>query len=196
VVAVGCSSEHAAFPGTLSVREETLERLLADLLAPLHAHGFRRAFLFSAHGGNVTPLRGMAARLREAAAPLEVVVFDELDALAAGQHAESSRHGVSAEAAGHHAGEHETSIVLAIDPAGVRPDRLERGFTEATDDPQSLFYPSLRDRVPSGVVGDPRGADGLRGEEYLEAWVDRLARAYPASASTGPAKRPGRTAGG
>ena len=177
-VAIGCSREHGAFPGTLSVEAETLERVLGDLLRPLHIHGFRRAFVFSAHGGNVAALREMAPRLRAAAAPLEVVVFDELAELTPHLQAESARFGVSAEASGHHAGEFETSILLALAPGDVRTEELREGLTEPAADPQSLFYPSLRDRAPNGVVGDPRGADAARGERYLEAWVDRLAAAY------------------
>ncbi len=178
VVAIGCSSEHGAFPGTLSLEAETLERLLGDLLRPLHAQGFRRAFVFSAHGGNVQALREMEPRLRAVAAPLAVVVFDELAELMPHLQAESARFGVSAEASGHHAGEFETSILLALAPGEVRTEEIREGLTEPTDDSQSLFYPSLRDRAPNGVVGDPRGADAARGERYLEAWVERLAEVY------------------
>ncbi|MGH7804454.1 MAG: creatininase family protein, partial [Candidatus Binatia bacterium] len=178
VVALGCSREHSAFPGTLSLETETLERLLRDLLAPLRGHGFRRAFVFSAHGGNVQALREMAPRLRSAVAPLEVTVFADLGELMPRLQAASARFGVSAEASGHHAGEFETSILLALEPDAVREARLAAGFTEPTDDPQSLFYPSLREHAPNGVVGDPRGADAARGETYLEAWVDELVAAY------------------
>ena len=52
-VSLGCASEHMAFPGTLSLRTETLEATVSDLLASAAQHGFRRALIFSAHGGNV-----------------------------------------------------------------------------------------------------------------------------------------------
>ena len=57
-------------------------------------------------------------------------------------------------------------------------DRLAAGHTTPTDDPQALFYPSLRPNAPDGTVGDPRTASGERGERYLAAWVDVLEAAY------------------
>jgi creatinine amidohydrolase/Fe(II)-dependent formamide hydrolase-like protein len=107
-----------------------------------------------------------------------VIAFLDLDRLTARLHAESAEHGVSAEASGHHAGELETSILAAIRPRAVRRTELAIGFVEPASDPQRLFYPSLRDRVASGTVGDPRGASADRAARYLDAWVDLLVESY------------------
>src|SRR6058998_3205169 len=49
-VRVGCSSHHLAFPGTLSVEEETFHRLVGDLVRSLAWAGFRRVVLVPTHG--------------------------------------------------------------------------------------------------------------------------------------------------
>ena len=54
---VGASDHHRAFPGTVSLHNETYVRVLTDALESLIAAGFRRVFLLNAHGGNVTPGR-------------------------------------------------------------------------------------------------------------------------------------------
>jgi creatinine amidohydrolase len=94
------------------------------------------------------------------------------------QRAASRRLGVDPADAGQHAGELETSILLALRPASVRRGQLAPGLRVAEGDAQELFYPSLRAHAPNGVVGDPRGADAARAEPYLEAWADALAAAY------------------
>ena len=81
---------------------------------------------------------------------------------------------MAAETAGHHAGEIETSILLALRPAAVRRDVVAPGYLAPTADAQSLFYPSLRVHAPDGTVGDPRTADAARGERYLTAWTEAL----------------------
>ena len=86
--------------------------------------------------------------------------------------------GISAGAAGQHAGEFETSVIAALAPQHVRVDRLAEGHVGEPGDAQSLFFPSLRDRVESGVVGDPRSANASRADAYLDAWVDELERVY------------------
>jgi creatinine amidohydrolase len=178
VVPVGCSREHHEFAGTLDLQPETLAALVADVLRSLARQDFARAFVFSGHGGNCAPLASALPTLRAACAPLEVVVFTDLAALTTALHAASAEFGVTPEASGHHAGELETSIVLALRPAAVRTDALAAGHTTPTDDPQALFYPSLRPNAPNGTVGDPRAAAGERGERYLAAWVDVLEAAY------------------
>jgi creatinine amidohydrolase len=171
---VGCSSEHMAFPGTLDVAAQTLVALVGDCLRSLARHGVAEAFVFSAHGGNVATLRDALPALAAAAPGMRVTAATDLDALTARLHAEAGRFGVGAEAAGHHAGEVETSIMLAIHPELVRTDAFAPGYVAPATDPQALFHPDLRRHAPDGTVGDPRGAAPLRGTRYLDAWVDEL----------------------
>lgn len=170
----GCADEHMAFSGTSSLRASTLEAVLADLLRSAARHGFARAFVFSAHGGNLDALCGMGAALAASDARLKVRVCADPRAVSAAQAGAASTFGVSPEAAGHHAGEWETSVVAALLPGRVRADRLAPGHLASPEEGGSLFYPSLADRVPSGVVGDPSGADPERADAYLDAWVDVL----------------------
>ncbi len=176
----GCSREHLGFPGTLDLRASTLEALLVDVVGSLARHGFDHLFVFSAHGGNDAALRAMLPALRAASAPARVTAFTGVERIAAAQARASAAEGVAAGACGHHAGEHETSILLGLSPSAVRADRLELGVTEVGQDPQALFYPDLRQRAPNGVVGDPRQASGRRAEGYLAAWADALVAAYRA----------------
>jgi creatinine amidohydrolase len=180
---LGCSPEHAEFPGTLSLREETLVEVLADVVAGLAQHGFARVFLFSAHGGNAGPLRRALPRLRDVAAaaarergaaPTRVIAHTDLSGLTGALQRAAAEHGVGAAAAGHHAGEIETSILLALHPAAVRREAFAAGTLAPETDAQALFYPSLRPNAPSGTVGDPRAADARRGARYLEVWTGQL----------------------
>lgn len=174
---LGCASEHMSFPGTLSIGAATLEAILRDLLNSLSRHGFSHAFVFSAHGGNATPLAEMAPRLRPTEGALAPIVFADHAAVTRACQAVAVAAGVEAAAAGHHAGEFETSIVAALHAGAVR-DRLEPGRTDVGADAQHLFDPDLRANAPNGVVGDPRGFDPRRAEGYLGAWVDLLVDAY------------------
>jgi creatinine amidohydrolase len=175
---LGCSTEHLGFAGTLDVTPATLQALLADVLRSLARHGFARAFIFSAHGGNYAALAEAQPALQAAAAPMHVSVFTDLERVSALFHRVGAELGVDAGASGHHAGEFETSVMLAIRAAAVRTDRLEAGLVTATNDAQSLFYPTLRANAPHGVVGDPRAASAARAERYLSVWVELLAAAY------------------
>lgn len=177
-IALGCSSEHLEFPGTLSLAPATLTAVLEDVARSLRGAGFHRMFVFSAHGGNLAALAEALPRLRDSAAPLTVDAFTDLARLSETLRRESAGLGVSAEASGHHAGELETSILLAIDRSVVRERQLVPGFVEPTDDPQALFYPSLRPHAANGTVGDPTRANPARGERYLEAWTGLLLAAY------------------
>jgi creatinine amidohydrolase len=177
-LAIGCSSEHLGFPGTLTISPQTLAAVLRDVLEPLASCGFEKVFVFSAHGGNFDALARALPELRKIAAPLEVVAFTDLGGLTATLQREAAAHGISAEVSGHHAGETETSIMLALDRTSVRAATLAAGFVEPTADPQSLFYPRLRARAPAGTVGDPSAADAARGERYLELWTGLLTTAY------------------
>ena len=57
----GCSEHHLAFAGTISLNEDTFQRIVMDVVTSLSRHGFRRIVLLPTHGGNFKPLaEGMA----------------------------------------------------------------------------------------------------------------------------------------
>jgi creatinine amidohydrolase len=58
-VPYGITPTFAAFPGSPSLRTETLLTVVRDLLDSLHAQGFRRILLLNGHGGNA-PVRSVA----------------------------------------------------------------------------------------------------------------------------------------
>lgn len=60
VVAYGITPDFMAYPGTLSLRVETLCAVVRDLLDGLAAHGFRRVLVVNGHGGNA-PAQGYVA---------------------------------------------------------------------------------------------------------------------------------------
>ncbi len=188
----GCASEHLDFAGTLHLSAETLEAILHDLLASLRRHGFERAFVFTAHGGNLEALRAMAGRLVLRVTPLAVSIETGID-LARIQSEVVAAQGLEPASAGPHAGEYETSLVAWLRPGSVRAGSLAAGPPVDPEAGQALFYPSLRPNAPQGVLGDPTRAARERGRAYHEAWVDALEAAYHSALRTafagGPEKK-------
>ncbi len=186
-LAMGCASEHLDFPGTLHIESETLESILRDLLRSIARHGFERAFLFTAHGGNVDALGEMEGRLRDGVHPLVLRVETDLR-VGAMQSAIVEAEALSPAAAGPHAGEYETSLVAMLRPGTIRTRTLAPGRIVNPGQAQALFYPSLRPNTESGVLGDPSFASAARGERYLGAWLDLLEGAYRTAFSEGAEK--------
>ena len=76
--------------------------------------------------------------------------------------------------AGGHAGELETSLMLALAPNLVKVDLIEPGYTGPLDDAAvSLFFGTgVHALSANGVLGDPRGASAEAGRAYLAAFLD------------------------
>jgi len=74
---------------------------------------------------------------------------------------------------GLHAGEWETSMLLAIHPDLVHMDRAEAGYV---GDPQeavaSLFESGVDALSETGAIGDPTRATAEHGRRYWEAVLD------------------------
>jgi creatinine amidohydrolase/Fe(II)-dependent formamide hydrolase-like protein len=56
-------TQHMRYPGSISVTEETYEKLLTDICASLRANGFQRIVLLGDSGGNQTGMQNVAAAL-------------------------------------------------------------------------------------------------------------------------------------
>lgn len=56
-------SLHMKYPGTISVSEETFQKLLTDICSSLRAHGFRHVILIGDSGGNQAGMQDVADSL-------------------------------------------------------------------------------------------------------------------------------------
>lgn len=154
---------HMRFPGTLSIPEATFEALLeAGARSLVHA-GFRTVVLLGDHGGYQKSLERVAARLNRdwgarPGGPQAVALLDYyrvtgtefVDALKA--------RGFGGDEIGTHAGLADTALMLAVDPALVRP---------------GAYAEAAREGPREGVHGDPRRATAELGQIGIDRVIDR-----------------------
>jgi creatinine amidohydrolase len=166
----GCSEHHIAFPGTISLREETLRAVVEDYCKSLDSHGFEHVVLVPTHGGNFEPVDAAIADIAE---DLEanLIALTDLD-----RHMELLNAGLASAGVDYHepvihAGAAETSMVLATEPDLVRTDRLDVGL-EGEISTDRLLEEGFDSIAPNGVLGDPRKATAAAGEAIFELVTD------------------------
>jgi creatinine amidohydrolase len=170
----GKSNEHLGFTGTVTLSARTLRRQLLALAAHLKALGFHRIAVLNTHGGNsatvVTTLREMQTGLGLRAGMLSGFYRPQ-------QTPQET-------ACGFHAGEWETSLLLAGAPTLVRMDRAVCEYPARLDDPGALrpegapmvFTWKTSDISRSGVMGDAPLATAEKGARWLDEASTALAR--------------------
>jgi creatinine amidohydrolase len=179
----GKSNEHIGFPGTLSMTAATFMSVLRDLGASISSAGFRKLVLYNTHGGNTALIDVMARDLR---ADFGLRTF----ALHGSGGIAFEGLGAQERAYGFHAGEVETSLLLASVPELVDTSAYTANYIGDAAKPELLrpenapatFAWLTRDIAPSGVMGDPRPATADKGERWLEEASKRLAAALEAMA--------------
>jgi creatinine amidohydrolase len=172
---VGCSEPHMAFPGTISLKPETLKSLIRDYCVSLARHGFKNIVILPSHGGNFNAVREVVDELNQSLEGANVVSYTDLRGLLRFLAEFSSKHGVSAGESGAHAGESETSMVLAVRKDLVDMEHAEKGFVGSHEDKISLIWSQgIKAVTKNGVLGDPRKGEGGKGEEYLELWAEKM----------------------
>jgi creatinine amidohydrolase len=175
-IRVGCSHQHLAFAGTISLEEETFHRVVGDIVKALAAHGFKRIVLLPTHGGNFRPLGEALARL----GPLEgvkVIAFTDVGELASATMGVGAELGITPAEGGVHAGEWETSMMLAMRPELVSMERAEPGYVgDLASGLERFFNEGVHVLADNGVFGDPLRASATAGEKYIERLVDQVVR--------------------
>jgi creatinine amidohydrolase len=186
--AVGFSPEHARFPGTLTLKAETVIRLWTEVGESVAATGVRKLVLLNAHGGQVGLLDVVARDLR---ARLGMLVYsinwfglplvgpagEDVNALFS---AHEHRFGI-------HAGEIETSMMLALAPGLVDMAKAEN-FASSSEDRAKQFAIlgngksaklgwQMQDYNAAGAVGNAAAATAEKGRAVLDAAGRALAQA-------------------
>jgi creatinine amidohydrolase len=184
---VGYSPEHTAFAGTLTLKAETVIRLWTDIAESVAASGVKKLVLFNSHGGQVSLLDVVARDLR---ARLGMLVYSvswfnlplvdeagrDVNALFS---PEEHRFGV-------HAGDVETSMMLALRPERVRMDKAQHFHSTSQD--RAARFPILgngksaklawqmQDYNPQGAAGNAAAATAHKGQALVQAAGQALAR--------------------
>jgi creatinine amidohydrolase len=184
---VGYSPEHAAFAGTLTLQVETLIALWTDIGESVAASGVKKLVLLNSHGGQVGLLDVVARDLR---ARLGLLVYsvnwfglplvgpqgEDVNALFS---AHEHRFGI-------HAGDIETSMMLALHPTLVDM-ALAQNFASTSearaqkspllgDGKSAKLGWQMQDYNPAGAVGNAAAATADKGRAVLDAAGRALAQ--------------------
>jgi creatinine amidohydrolase len=164
VISYGVSFEHLPM-FNVSLRNSTLSDLLCEVCISLSGQGIREIIFINGHHGNTGVLQyisqNLDAKIRANVSIFAInywnVMHRELD----------------------HAGEVETSLVLAISPQLVRMDKAEPNSRRLSK--SRIAYSTITSRPASfpkvtgnGIWGEPRSASKEKGERLIKEIVRNL----------------------
>lgn len=181
--AVCLSNEHQAFAGTLTLSTETVLRVWTELGESVHRAGVHRLVLFNSHGGNVSLMDLVARDLRTRlgmmvwhASWFNLPLGDEVSGLFP---PEEHRFGI-------HAGDIETSLMLALRPGLVdmgqarhfhsQSEQRAAQCTVLGNGRSAKLGWQMQDYNPSGAVGNAAAATADKGQALLQAAGRQLAQ--------------------
>ena len=150
---------HMRFPGTITVPDEVLAKLLEYAARSLRQAGFRDICFLEDSGGYEKDLQSVANRLNRewAATPVRVHAVMEYYRVTKTDYIQALKgRGYTDAEIGTHAGLADTSLLLAVDPSLVRTDRLDE---------------AARLGRAGGAYGDPRRASAELGQLGVDAIV-------------------------
>jgi creatinine amidohydrolase len=171
----GLSIEHINFPGTLSLSAKTTLRAWTEVCECVRRTGCRKLVLLNAHGGNSAVLEIIVHDLRARLNMLAVIAswrhFGSPDGLFSPH---ELAHGI-------HAGEIETSLMLAFRPDLVRMKEaedfpctsaeMEREFKWLRTGRPTGFGWMAQDLAASGAMGNAAVATARKGEACADYGV-------------------------
>ena len=179
---VGLSTEHTAFAGTLSLSPQTVIQLWCDIGASVARAGVKKLLLFNAHGGHVGMMDVVARELR---GQHGMLVFGSswynlpLGAAQDAFSAHEQRFGV-------HAGDMETSMMLALQPHSVdmhhaknfasRSEERAQLYEILGDGKSAKFGWHMQDYNTQGAAGNAAAATAVKGQALVTQAGAALAR--------------------
>jgi creatinine amidohydrolase len=157
-ITISCSHEHAGWRGTVSISARTLHHIVTDVADSLSSSGVQRLVIISGHGGNY--VLSNVAQEASVRGP-HVAVFPQ------GHDWDQARRDAGMDTDGYedmHAGELESSLLLAFCPEVVRPGNESADWT--TDRPHLLTL-GMAGYTKSGVIGRPSLGTAAKGKAAM-----------------------------
>ncbi len=178
--AVGLSPEHMAFPGTLTLKAETVIALWTQLGESVARAGVNKLVLLNSHGGQVGVMDIVARDLR---ARLGMLVYSvnwfNLPMVDSKGKDANAQFSADEHRFGIHAGDIETSMMLALQPERVRMNEA-KNFHSSSQDRANMFKIlgngksaklgwQMQDYNSEGAVGNAAAATAAKGKALVEA---------------------------
>lgn len=172
----GVSPHHMDFPGTISLRQETLINILQDIVASLKKHGLKKFLFVNAHGGNSSAIAVASEKLARNY-DVEIAHTKFVDAAK-----NSIKEGIESKYFGH-ACEREISECLYMIPEIVRKDKIEAGdmnedsfaLQHMRNDFVKVVY-QFNEITNNGNIGDGRKGSYELGEKIINEALNNLAQ--------------------
>jgi creatinine amidohydrolase len=155
-ITYGCSHEHSDFPGTVSISATTLAAVVGDVCRSLRQQDIHALVVVNGHGGNYV-LASIAQEANTSNA-IRVGLYPSRDDWTEARHAAGM---ISNNHDDMHAGELETSILLAAHPSYVREGWQASDHTAS--DRRYLTTLGISAYTTSGVIGYPSRANADKG---------------------------------
>jgi creatinine amidohydrolase len=156
------------WPGTFSLRHDTLISTLRDIAAWVHATGWKRLLLVNAHFGNDAPARVAVDQLR-----LTYLGKLQVGLVHAFKLTDAIWQQYTQDAADLHANQAETALMLHLYPELVRMDQIP-----LADDPDrtlgTVFSHPVAQTSLNGVTGFPSRATAGEGRDLFGKMTDAL----------------------
>jgi len=188
---MGYSEWFLEFPGTISLKMETLIAVLREYLTSLIHHGFRRFIFVNGHGGNAPAVDVVARefKLKHDVDVAMVQIWKVVNSLA--KDIPDLKENVF-----RHAGEFMTSLMLYLQPETVEMERAKVEYVKTNKQPfkaKSSLGPAefkgveinLYDRAKrlteSGIMGDPLSATAKKGEiifHHITSYLIEMVRNF------------------
>lgn len=168
-VSYGICRSLAGHPGTIGVTGETVRLLTRDIVQSMYDTGWRNFILYSGHASalQMGALEEAAEALLRSCPQANIALVLEYDVL------KSKLAGIVETPGDLHAGEIETSRILAARPDLVRSDRLPEESWRKSMKP--LLVRDVVRYWPSSVEGAPRKATARKGEQLGQIAAEYLA---------------------
>ena len=173
----GKSTEHLGMAGTMTLSASTLQAVISDIAKSVSASGFKKLLLFNTHGGNHDLLNMMARDVRIETGLNVFRLNPDYSVINSLLSEKEQKYGI-------HAGEVETSMVLALKEGWVNMERSPSEFVNLPDDTKHLYLKGtsyfawvMDDISSTGVAGDATKATKEKGEQFITLVSESFASA-------------------
>jgi len=170
--AIGISTEHLSYPGTLTLPTASALKSWMAIGESVARAGVKKLVMVTSHGGNSAAMTSVAQDLRAHHGLLAVTTsWSRFGAPQGLFSADELRHGI-------HGGAVETSIMLARYPQAVRSDKIadfrpnsvamEKDYAWLSTQRPAPFAWQAQDLHVSGAIGDATQASAEKGLKLIE----------------------------